>query len=275
MSLSFVAKSRVVSMGRIFFAVGMIVIGCQHFFFRHFIPMVVPLWPTWIPGRLFWVYLVGTILIVGGAAILFGIKARLAATLLGGFFLLSVVLLHIPGNVMAHVTRLGGWVDAFKAFSLAGCAFVVAGTFPKTEAGSGRRSSIAWLDKLIPLGMYPFAIGIATFGVCHFLYTPYIATLVPAWIPGHVFWAYFAGAALIASGVGMIVRVKARLAATLLGAMIFTWILVLHIPRAIADPYSDVGNEWTSTFEAMAKSGVAFILGETLGGQKAEADFEE
>ena len=38
MSLSFVAKSRVATMGRASFAVGMIVIGCQHFFFRQFVP---------------------------------------------------------------------------------------------------------------------------------------------------------------------------------------------------------------------------------------------
>jgi uncharacterized membrane protein len=275
MSRGFVAKSRVVSTGRTFFGLGLIVIGYQHFFFGRFIPLVVPLWPAWIPGRFFWVYLVGTALIVGGVAVIYGIKARLAATLLAGLFLLSLMLLHLPANVMAHVTSLGGWTTALKAFSLAGCSFVVAGTFPKTEEDSVQQGPIAWLDKLIPLGMYPFAIVVIAFGLCHFLYTPYIATLVPGWIPGHVFWAYFAGAALIASGLGMIVRVKARLAATLLGTMIFIWILVLHIPRAIADPYSDVGNEWTSTFEALAKSGVAFILGQTLGEKGGGADSQE
>jgi uncharacterized membrane protein len=273
MSLSLVAKSRVVSVGRMFFAIGLMAIGCQHFLFGQFVPMVVPWWPGWIPGRLFWVYLVGAILIDGGGAVLFRIKARLAATLLAEFFLLSFVLLHIPANVMAGVTRLGGWTGALKAFSLAGCALVVAGTLPET--GRGRRAPVGWLDKLIPLGMYPFAIGIIAFGVDHFLYTSYVATLVPAWIPGHIFWTYFAGTALIASGAGMIVRVKARLAATLLGATIFTWILVLHIPRAVADSYSGIGDELTSTFEALAKSGVAFILGRTLGGERAESDTKE
>ena len=92
----------------------------------------------------------------------------------------------------------------------------------------------------------------------------FVASLVPAWIPGHAFWTYFAGTALIASGVAMITRIKARLAATMLGVMLLTWVLVLHIPRAIADPYSGIGGEWTSVFEALAESGIAFILGETL-----------
>jgi hypothetical protein len=36
-----------------------------------------------------------------------------------------------------------------------------------------------------------------------------------------------------------------------------------------------IGNEWTSTFEALAKSGVAFILGQTLDGERAESDTKE
>jgi hypothetical protein len=170
--------------------------------------------------------------------------------------------------VMAGVKGLRGWISAFdalEAFSFAGCALVVAGTRPETVAGRRWKTLCGWRDELIPLGMYPFAIVVIVFGVDHFLYVPFVSSLVPAWIPGHIFWTYFAGVALIASGVGMIVRVKARLAATLLGVMIFIWVLVIHIPRGVADPYGQIGNEWTSAFEALAKSGVALILGETLG----------
>ncbi len=265
MSLGFIAKPNAIAIGRIFFAVGLIGIGCQHFFFRQFIPVVVPMWPAWIPGRPFWVYLAGAILIAAGASILSGFKARTACLLLAVLFLASVVLLHIPANVMAHITSLIGWSDTIETLNFAGSALVVAGTFAEI---SGRRSSTALirlLAKLIPLGFYTLVFEVIVFGFDHFLYVRYVKALVPAWIPGHVFWTYFAGAALIASGLGMIFRVKARLAATLLGAMLFTWVLVLHIPRAIANPYGGIGDEWTSVFEALAFSGIAFILGETLG----------
>jgi hypothetical protein len=39
--------------------------------------------------------------------------------------------------------------------------------------------------------------------------------------------------------------------------MIFLWLIVLHIPRAIAEPYVAKGNEITSVFEALAFSGIA------------------
>jgi uncharacterized membrane protein len=264
MTLAFVSKTRVVATGRIFFAVALIGMGGQHFLFRQFVPMVVPFWPAWIPARLFGVYLVGTFLIVAGVSILADIKARLAAMLSGGLFLLSFLLLHVPGNLMAKVLNVEGWADALTALTLAGGGLVVAGTLPQSQASRGDGNPVGWLEKMIPLGMYPLAIMVILFGIDHFLHVAFVASLVPAWIPGHAFWTYFAGVALIASGVGMIVRIEARLAAMLLGAMIFIWVLVLHIPRAIADPYSGVGGEWTSVFEALAFSGVAFILGETL-----------
>jgi hypothetical protein len=207
---------------------------------------------------------VGSVLLTCAGAILSGIRARAAALLLGVLFLLSAVLLHVPAQLLSGASTLGSWTDAFKALAFAGGAFVIAGMLPKASDGRGLSSVAGLLEKLIPLGMYPLAIMVIIFGIDHFLYPMFVATLVPGWIPWHLFWAYFAGVALIASGVGMMVRVTARLAATLLGVMIFLWVLMLHIPRAVADPYGAIGNEISSVFEALAFSGLAFILGQTL-----------
>jgi hypothetical protein len=42
--------------------------------------------------------------------------------------------------------------------------------------------------------------------------------------------------------------------------MLLIWFAILHIPRAIADPYSGKGNEITSVFQALAFSGIAFVI---------------
>lgn len=251
----------VVRMGQNFVGVALFFLGYQQFFFGQFVPLIVPQWPTWIPGHLFFVYLTGTILIVSGVSILSGIQARRVAQCIALLFLLSFLLGYVPANLAAHKTW-GQWSAAKKVFSLMGCALVVAGTFPVPDARSLLRLSTKWLDRLVPMGRYPFALVIIDFGLAHFRGPSSIASLVPAWIPYHTFWTYFTGTALIVSGLAIIVRVMERPAATLLGTMIFTWILVLHIPLAIADPYTDVGHEWTSTFEALIKCGVAFILGQ-------------
>jgi hypothetical protein len=101
---------------------------------------------------------------------------------------------------------------------------------------------------------------IIVFGAEHMLYGQYVQYLVPDWIPWHLFWTYFAGVALIAAGAGFILRIQLRLAGLLLGGAIFTWFLVLHIPRAAVAPVTDKGNELASVFESLGFSGIAFLL---------------
>jgi uncharacterized membrane protein len=97
-------------------------------------------------------------------------------------------------------------------------------------------------------------------GVQHFIYTQFVATLVPQWIPYPVFWARFAGVALLAGGAGLLVTRTARLAAALSGVMIFLWVVLLHVPRAMAAPPAQTRNEWTAVFEALAFSGIALTI---------------
>lgn len=142
-----------------------------------------------------------------------------------------------------------------RKLALAGGAWITALTFHKTE---GELPS--WLERALPLGRCFFAFLLVIFGVEHFLYSKFVAALVPSWAGSPMFWTYFAGAALIAGGIGIVVKRVARLSSLLVGGMIFLWVLMLHIPRAIADPYTHVGNEWASVFEALAFSGMAFML---------------
>jgi hypothetical protein len=51
-----------------------------------------------------------------------------------------------------------------------------------------------------------------------------------------------------------------KIVASLLGTMIFLWFIFLHIPRGIADPYSNRGNEMTSVIQSFGFSGVAFVI---------------
>jgi hypothetical protein len=101
---------------------------------------------------------------------------------------------------------------------------------------------------------------IIIFGSYHFLFIKEASTLVPSWIPRHMFWTYLGGIALIGSGVAIILNIKRRLAATLLGTMIFIWFIILHFPRVMASSPADLGDEVTSAFLALAYSGTAFVI---------------
>jgi uncharacterized membrane protein len=252
------AEKRIILTGRLFYGAGIVALGVQHFYNADFVPVIVPSLPPWIRDRYFWTCVAGMGLIITGALIMAGKVARPAALLLGTVLLALLVLRHIPVQASSNFGNLGAWTSAFKILTLAGGAFAVAATLPGEKAPRTDRL-------LTSFGCLSLALTCVVFGIDHFLYVQFVASLVPAWIPGPVFWTYFCGSALIAAGAGMILRIRARLAAGLLAAMIFAWLLVLHIPRAIAQDYgSDMGNEWTSVFEALAFSGIAMVLSRTL-----------
>ncbi len=86
------------------------------------------------------------------------------------------------------------------------------------------------LNKLILLGPVFYATAIAAFGAEHFMIVRAIASIVPAWIPWHLFWAYFVGACLIAAGFSLATGIQTRLAATLLALLFFLFVVLMDAP---------------------------------------------
>jgi hypothetical protein len=152
--------------------------------------------------------------------------------------------------------HFGDWENAAKELALAGGAFVIAACYPeKNESGL-----ISFLKKLAPFGTILFSLTIISFSIDHFLFAKAAQDYVPSWIPYHLFWMYFAGIALLGSGIAIILKIKTSLIAFLLGIMIFSWFILLHTPRVIVSPVADLGDEVTSAFLALAYSGIAFVI---------------
>jgi uncharacterized membrane protein len=257
--------------GRSFYAIAIAGIGFQHFYYASFHPVILPGWPA-IAAVRFWAYVAGTVLMVAGIAILFEKKVVIVSLLLGAVLLLLVCFSQVPYEIIIDPNKkyhLGLWTSALKELALSGGAFVIAGSFLETKSNDQKKSAlIKLLGKFIPAGPVFFSITMISFGIDHFLYTQNISTLVPGWIPYPIFWTYFAAVALIGSGVAIIFKIKIKLIARLLGAMILLWFVLLHIPRAIADPFANTGNEVTSAFTALAFSGIAFVIGSGYQGKK-------
>lgn len=211
-------------------------------------------------GKAIGVYIVSAGIIAASIAIIAEKQARFACLILGGITLALFVLAQVPYVLSTSAGFLGAYTSPLKELAISGCYFVTAGSFNRD--GFARPAAIyRLLEKLIPFGPAFFGITMLVFGVEHFFYPVFVATLVPAWIPGAMFWTYFAGVALIAGGAALIINIQARLAANLLGIAIFIWFIVLHIPRAIGDPSSGDGNELASVFEALGFSGICFVMG--------------
>jgi len=91
-------------------------------------------------------------------------------------------------------------------------------------------------DKLILFGPLFYAAPLAAFGTEHLTLTKVIASFVPKWIPWHLFWAYFVGICFISAALSLVTRIKARLAASLLGLTFFLFVVLMDIPAWARDP---------------------------------------
>jgi len=250
--------------GIIAFAVGMAGVALVQMLYKGLDPVFLASQPAWLPWYPLWAYIGNAAVIVACGIILIKKQHRQTAIWLASGLLVLFVISQIPYQAMHNPTHPGMWTSALKSSALAGSALIIAGLQPVT--GNGRPTS----KFLIRTGGILFAITMVVFGWDHFIYTEFVATLVPNWIAGHIFCTYFAGIALMASGIAIILNIKAQLATALLGIMLFIWLAILHIPRAVADPYGLNGNECRSVFEALAFSGIAFILSATPKSKKGQ-----
>jgi uncharacterized membrane protein len=92
------------------------------------------------------------------------------------------------------------------------------------------------LDRAISFGPLFLAVPMGVFGTDHFIAAREVSTIVPSWMPAHMFWTYFVGTALIAAAFSIVLRKYSTLAATLLGIMLFCFVAMIHIPGLVAQP---------------------------------------
>jgi uncharacterized membrane protein len=117
------------------------------------------------------------------------------------------------------------------------------------------------LDKVVVLGPVFFAVPLAVFGTEHFTAATILAGMVPAWIPGHMFWALFVGTCLIAAALSIAAGKYAWLASALAGVMIVLFVLLIHIPNVAGNPHMRIF--WVLAFREPAFAGGAFALAAT------------
>ncbi len=126
------------------------------------------------------------------------------------------------------------------------------------------------LNKIVVFGPVFIAVPIAVFGTEHFTAAKIVAGMVPGWIPGHMFWALFVGACLIAAGVSIAARKHAWLAASLLGVMIVLFVFLIHIPGIAGAPRNRI--LWVVGLRDLAFAAGAFSLAAAEGEAWREQD---
>src|SRR5688500_2822039 len=98
------------------------VFGFAHFNYIDFTASMVPAWIP--PNGVFWAWATGAGHLAAGLALVSGIRARLAATLLAGMMASFVVLLHLP-RVVAAPDQHVEWIMLGVSSMLAGAAWLL------------------------------------------------------------------------------------------------------------------------------------------------------
>jgi uncharacterized membrane protein len=118
----------------------------------------------------------------------------------------------------------------------AGIALFLIGLWPAKNDVTQARG----LDRIVALGSLCYAIPLAVFGAEHLSAAAFIAQLVPPYMPGRLFWAYFIGFALIAAALSMATRIQVRWSGLLFGIMMFLYDAMIHIPGSVADRHNRI-----------------------------------
>ncbi len=244
------------TLGRYLFAIALTGIAIEHFIYDDFILGRAPAWPEAWPGKLVWAYLTGALFVASGVAIATGKKGRQAAALTALLVFVWALLRHIP--VLMNETFLSGaWTSASKALVFTSGALAVATTLPKgTGADKPFVRFVNSGNEFIVTARICLGIFFTIAGIQHFMFTQFVASLIPVWFPGNaMFWSYFGGVTLLAGGLGLFIPKTASLAALLSGIMVFSWFWIIHLPRVFVSVSDNI-----AVFEALMVPGIAFVL---------------
>jgi uncharacterized membrane protein len=242
--------SRLLTIGRLLFAFSVFASGIYQLVTGRLVNLVpvnpARLPPPWQANGL------GVLLVLIGVALLVRRTVSAAAATLAVLLLVLFFGFSLP-LALKHASTNYVWVDPLMILAILGGVGLM--VVPRDGLPGGA------LDRVFEAGarFAPWALGafLAYCGILHFPLAKYVATLIPPWIPAHLFWTYVAAVALIAGGIGINVPRTARLAATLSGIMLVSWFFLVHLPLAIS---THTVSEVSRGFQALQDGAVAFML---------------
>ena len=246
------------NLGRVVFSLAIIGLGLETLVCARYVGhslgpeyAVIPALP-WLPANPWIAYSFGAIWVLCGVGILSKVALRPAAMTLSAFLFVCAFVLDVRKNA-ANMGSISLRTTAFEPLALASLAWLLAdrGVTPLLARGS----------------RFVLGLALVVFGMDHFLAFGFIASLIPHWVPWHVFWVVFFGVAFIAGGVSVGLNLLQRWGAAGTGLMFATWVITLHLPRVFG-LYAVPGaphdpNEWSSLFIAVGLWGGLWALAGT------------
>lgn len=175
-----------------------------------------------IPWREAWVYGSALIILAASAGLCIPRGALPSVLTIGAYQAIGVAICVPP--ILSNPLGVDAWYPFCETLTPLLGATIVYATLRPPPTGAVRTAQIL------------FGLTCVFYGYSHFVYARYTATMVPAWLPDRLAFAYFTGLAHIAAGGGIILGALPRLAATLEAIMMSLFGLLVWVPSFFEHP---------------------------------------
>jgi uncharacterized membrane protein len=254
--------TRIVGLVKGLFAIALASVAILTLSYRDFVPMG-QAFPDWIPWRETWLYGSALLMLTTSAGLCFSRTALPSALAICVYQAVWAAICALP--ILSKPLGVGAWYGFCEALApLVGASILYA----MLRWRSGESQMPMASQRAVRAAQVVFGLTCAFYGWSHFAYADYTAGMVPAWLPGRLGLAYFTGLGHIAAGIGIIVWILPRLAATLEAIMMSLFGLLVWVPSFFAQPRPDWAtppqNQWSELVVNLVLATAAWIVAASL-----------
>ena len=208
------------------------------------------------PGRTALAYIFSAALLLAGALVNVRGVAAAGSAALATLYAAVVIFMHGP-QIFQHPGAFAVWDGAAEQLAL------FAGALAAYSYLSGADDTLRPLAQFGRIAEALMGVCLLMFGLAHFLYLDFTASMVPAWLPGgQKFWAALTGVGHLAAGVAFLTGVEARLAAIALTSMFASFGALVHLHSLWAEPHNHLS--WVINAINLALTGAAWAFATLL-----------
>jgi uncharacterized membrane protein YphA (DoxX/SURF4 family) len=253
---------RIDGAGQGLLVVAIAAVGILSLCYGDVVPLGQPL-PGWIPWRPLWLYGSACLLLACSVGLCVPRLAPASAVTIAGYGLVRSLICGVA--IVAEPRSVSAWYPFCEALAplVSGWLLYALLSWQSRRAPTGMTGEAA-----VRVAQALFGLTCIFYGWSHFKYADYTAGMVPVWLPAHRVFAYLTGAGHVAAGIGIVVGVFARLAATLEAIMMSLFGLLVWVPSFFVQPRPDwatpAANQWSELVVTLVVATAAWLVASSL-----------